>query len=64
MARYADIEIWIGETAHGTVRRVVGEDLKVRVNGERHHVRNLLRDGPPHVVVEELPRDIDTAGYE
>lgn len=60
------IEVRVGNTAYGTVERVVSATLpsihSARVGGQRLVVHE------PHaacyVYVDKLPRDIDRRGYE
>lgn len=61
-----DIEVRMGDTAFGsimrkTIRKNDEDPTRVIVNGELLEVRDPR--GCAHVLVHELPRDLDTYGY-
>jgi len=59
-----DIEVWVGDTAFGTIMRKPrgSKRIYVTVNGESKIVQDPY--GCAHVLVSASPRDLDTYGYE
>ncbi len=59
------IEVHMNDTAYGVIYRMVtptGAPLDTCiVNGKRYQVLTPMQS--PHVVVDKLPRDLDTEGY-